>query len=66
MKLDHNQIHTWTDLVKAWNAQFDHVVDTVLDCMSLMTMENKEVESTHLTENETTFIFYKYSSRSLL
>ena len=42
MKLDHDQIHTWTDLVKAFLAQYDHVVDTALDRMALMTMEKKD------------------------
>ena len=41
MKLDRDQIHTWIDLVKAFLAQYDHVVDIALNHMSLMTMENK-------------------------
>ena len=41
MKLDCGQIHTWTDLVKAFLAQYDHVVDTTLDRMALTTMEKK-------------------------
>ena len=45
MKLDRNQIHTWTNLMKAFLAQYDHVVDTTLDHMALMTMEKKEIES---------------------
>ena len=45
MKLDRCQVHTWTDLVKAFLAQYDHVVDTALDHMSLMTMEKKEIET---------------------
>ena len=43
IKLDRDQIHTWTDLVKAFLAQYDHVVDTAPDYMSLMTMEKKKV-----------------------
>ena len=43
-KLDHNQMHTWTDLVKALLAQYDHVVDISLYRMALMTMEKKERE----------------------
>ena len=43
MKLDCNQIHTWSDLVKAFLAY--HIVDIAPDHMSLMTMENKEIES---------------------
>ena len=31
MKLDCGQIHTWTDLVKAFLAQYDHVVNTTPD-----------------------------------
>ena len=73
MKLDCDQIHTWTDLVKAFLAQYDHVVDIAHDHMALMTMEKKETESfkeyAHiwqdvasqvqppLTKKETTFIF---------
>ena len=45
MKLDRDQIHTWIDLVKAFLAQYDHVVDIALNHMSLMTMENKETKS---------------------
>ena len=45
MKLDRGQIHTWIDLVKAFLAQYDHVVDTTLVCMALMTMEKKKTES---------------------
>ena len=45
MKLDRDQIHTWIDLVKAFLAQYDHVVDIALNHMSLMTMENKEIKS---------------------
>ena len=45
MKLDCGQIHTWTDLVKAFLAQYDHVVDIAPDHMSLMIMEKKETES---------------------
>ena len=45
IKLDCNQIHTWTHLVKAFLAQYDHVVDIAPDCMTLMIMENKEIES---------------------
>ena len=45
MKLDRGKIHTWTNLVKAFLAHYDHVVDTALDNMSLMTMEKKETES---------------------
>ena len=41
MKLDCNQIQDWKDLVKALLFQFDHVVDTALDRISLMTMKNK-------------------------
>ena len=73
MKLDHGQIHTWTDLMKAILAQYDHVVDTTPDRMALMTMEKKKRESfkeyahrgrdiasqvqPSLTKKETTFIF---------
>ena len=42
MKLDRNQIHSSTDLVKAFLAQYDHVVDTAPDRMALMSMEKKE------------------------
>ena len=45
MKLDYGQIHTWTDLVKAFLAQYDHIVHTTLDRMALMTMEKKGIES---------------------
>ena len=45
MKLDHGQIHTWIDLVKAFLAQYDHVVDITPDYMALMTMEKKEIKS---------------------
>ena len=45
MKLDRGQIHTWTDLVKAFLAQYDHVVATTSDRMSLITMEKKKTES---------------------
>ena len=45
MKLDHGQIHTWTDLIKAFLAQYDHVVDIAPDRLSFMTMEKKETES---------------------
>ena len=44
-KLDHNQIHTWIDLVKAFLAQYNHVVDIAPDRMALMTMEKKKTES---------------------
>ena len=44
-KLDHGQIHKWIDLVKAFLAHYDHVVDTAPDHMSLMTMKKKETES---------------------
>ena len=45
MKLDCGQIHTWTDLVKAFLAHYYHVVDTTPDHMDLMTMEKKETKS---------------------
>ena len=45
MKLDRNQIHIWIDLVKAFLAQYIHIVYTAPDCMVLMTMEKKETES---------------------
>ena len=73
MKLDHNQIYTWTDLMKAFLAEYDHVIDIAPDRMALMTMEKKEMKSfkkyAHrwqdvtsqvqppFTEKETTFIF---------
>ena len=73
MKLDRNQIQTWIDLVKAFLARYNHVVETALDCMALMTMAKKEMESfkeyAHkwrdiasqvqppLTKKETFFIF---------
>ena len=73
MKLDWDQIHTWTDLVKAFLAQYDHVVDTTPNRMALMTMEKKETKNFKeyaykwrdvasqaqplLTEKEITFIF---------
>ena len=73
MKLDRHQIYTWTDLVNAFLAQYDHVVDTILDRMALMTMKKKEIKifkeyahswrdiasqvQPHLTKKETTFIF---------
>ena len=73
MKLDRSQIHTQTKLVKAFLAQYDYVVDTAPDCISLITMEKKETKSCkdytqrwrdlasqvqpHLIEKETTFIF---------
>ena len=44
-KIGPGQIHTWTDLVKAFLAQYNHVVDTIPDRMALMTMEKKEIES---------------------
>ena len=34
IKLDRNQIHTWTDLVKVFLAQYNLVVDTALDRMA--------------------------------
>ena len=71
--MDRGQIHTWTDLVKAFLAKYDHVVDTAPDRMTLMTIEKKEIESfkeyAHrwrdlasqiqplLIKKETTFIF---------
>ena len=45
MKLDHDQIHTWTDLMKVFLAQYGHVVYTPPDCMALMTTKMKETES---------------------
>ena len=45
MKFDRGKVHTWTNLVKAFLAQYDHVVDIALDCMTLMTMEKEETES---------------------
>ena len=45
MKLDRSQIHMWTDLLKAFLAQYDHVVETTTNRLSLMTMEKKETES---------------------
>ena len=73
MKLDHSQIHTWIDLVKAFLTQYDHIVDITPDCMTLMPMEKKKTKSfkeyAHrwrditsqvqppLTKKETTFIF---------
>ena len=45
MKLDRSQIHTWTDLVKAFLAQYDHVVGNAPDHMALMTMEKKATKS---------------------
>ena len=45
MKLDCGQIHIWTDLVKAFLAYYDHVVDTAPDYMTWMIMEKKEIES---------------------
>ena len=44
MKLDCNQICTWTDLVKAFLAQYYHVVDITPDRMALMTIEKKETK----------------------
>ena len=44
-KLDRGQIHTSINLVKVFLAQYDHVVDTAPDRMSLMTMENKKTKS---------------------
>ena len=52
MKLDRSQIHTWTDLVKAFLAQYDHVVDNAPNRMALITMEKK-----------TTKIFKEYAHR---
>ena len=82
MKLDRGQIHTWTDLVKAFLAQYDHVVDNAPDRMALTTMEKKATESfkeyTHrwwdtalqvqpsLMEKETTFIFVNTSPWTIL
>ena len=45
MKLDHDQIYTWTNLEKAFLAQYDHVVDTSPDLKSLMTMVMKETKT---------------------
>ena len=45
MKLDRSQIHTWTDLVKAFLAQYVHVVDIAPDHMSLMIVEKKKTKS---------------------
>ena len=45
IKLDHSQIHTWTDLVKAFLAHYDHVVNTAPNRITLMTTEKKETES---------------------
>ena len=45
MKLDRNQIYTWTDLVKTFLAQYDHVVDIAPNRMALMTMEKKKIEN---------------------
>ena len=73
MKLDCSQIHTWTDLIKVFLAHYDHVVDNTPNCMTLLTIGKKEIESfkeyahrwrdlalqvqPHLMEKETTFIF---------
>ena len=43
MKLDRNQIHTWTNLVKVFLIHYDHVIDTTPDHMTLMTMEKKQL-----------------------
>ena len=45
MKLDHNQICAWKDLIKAFLTQYEHVVDTTPDRMSLMSMEKKNTKS---------------------
>ena len=48
LKLDRSQVHTWTDLVKAFLAQYDHVVDIAPDHISLiiiLIMEKKKIES---------------------
>ena len=37
--------HTWTNLVKAFLAQYDHIIDTTPYCMALMTMEKKKTKS---------------------
>ena len=52
MKLDHGQIHTWTNLIKAFLARYDHVVDTALDRMSLMTMKKKEMRALRIMLND--------------
>ena len=82
MKMDRNQIHTWTNLGKAFLAQYDHVVDIALDRMALMTMEKRETKSfkkyayrwrdvasqvqPSLTKKETTFIFVILSSSHII
>ena len=45
MKLDRSQKHTWTDLVKTFLAQYDHVVDNASDRMALMIMEKKATKN---------------------
>ncbi|WRX23659.1 Retrotransposon gag domain - like 10 [Theobroma cacao] len=45
VQLDHNRIHTWKDLARAFVAQYKHVIDMALDRLSLQNMEKKPTEN---------------------